>query len=156
MNEQKFLEKYKKKIIKECINSICKQYIVIDKDDNIVSSEKLNNVLTSNKTRRCVGCTTTYPITQCARNAVENFDYCKIHLYKIGIKESEDNQSENTCIIVDNKSDINKSNLIKKFIQDSFYYIDDKFIYSMNLEKVGYIHNNEYNLTCDPFILGLL
>jgi hypothetical protein len=45
--------------------------------------------------------------------------------------------------------------LQQKFIDNTFYYVDDEFVYDKETyEKVGYKQNNEYVLTFDPFLLG--
>ena len=78
-------------------------------------------------------------------------------------KNSDDiniNPDINPDINSDTNSDninINSNNIKLQFINDSFYYIDDNFIYHKNtLEKVGYIINNSYILSNDPFILDNL
>jgi len=157
ISEEKFLENYKNKIIKECIKSIYKKCNINDKKTNEqISDDKLYKILLEQKIiKRCIGCTNTVPINQCSRNAIDNFDYCKTHLYKISLKgENIAKSSINICKDKDIKKD--KLNLTKKFIDDTFYYIDEKLIYNTNLEKVGYINNNEYILSSDPFILGIL
>jgi hypothetical protein len=153
-DEQKFLESYKKKIIKETLKTICKNYTIYDSDDNLVDFETIQKQLLFSKTlKRCVGTTNTSPVTQCTRNAVENYDYCRTHLYKMCLKtESVDDVSFEIEFNL-NKVNECKNNLKKKLIDDSFYYIDEKFIYDTNYNKVGYIEDERYILTSDPFIL---
>ena len=104
---------------------------------------------------------------KCCRKAQDNSNYCKVHFY-LEFRNKEDNQKRDTIFIInennkDNKFDVKKQNLQKVFIEDSFYYKDDKFIYdtfknpdgTINYQKVGYIENNELILTDDPFILGI-
>ena len=153
-DEHKFLESYKKKIIKETLKTICKNYTIYDSDDNLVDFETIQKQLLLSKTlKRCVGTTNTSPVTQCTRNAVENYDYCRTHLYKMCLKtESVDDVSFEIEFNL-NKVNECKNNLKKKLIDDSFYYIDEKFIYDTNYNKVGYIEDERYILTSDPFIL---
>ena len=156
MSEKKFLENYKKKIIKECIKSIYKKHNVIDKNNNTVSDEALlEMILTAERKiiKRCIGCTNTSPISQCSRNAIDNFDYCKTHLSKIGLKSETKYEAQNVELL--QQTNTHQRDLKKTFIQDSFYYIDEKFIYNMTFEKVGYISLDEFILTSDPFILEM-
>lgn len=157
ISEDKFLENYKNKIIKECIKSIYKKCVINDKKTNeVISDDKLYKILLEQKIiKRCIGCTNTVPINQCSRNAIDNFNYCKTHLYKISLNNQDIIKSD-IKICKDTGAKKDKRNLTKKFIDDTFYYIDDKLIYNTNLEKVGYINNNEYILSSDPFILGIL
>lgn len=161
INERKFLETYKKKIIKDCIKTIYKQFTVIDKHNNDITDQELHKILLRQKNiKRCIGCTNKTPISQCTKNAIHEFDYCKSHLYKAGLTSEKPIVTDFN--IIKQHQLIDKSDLIKKFIDDSFYYIhkipqtNQPFIYNMNLEKVGYIHNNEYILTSNPFILQMI
>lgn len=158
-NEQKFLEQYKKKIIKDMLKTLCKQYTIFDSNDNEVNIDSLQKQFLFPKVvKRCVGTTNTNPVSQCSKNALDNYDYCKIHLYKMCLSKHEDKNDsyippiEFTCIT---NSDTNREStqLKKKFIEDSFYFVDDKFVYDSTNNKVGYISNGEYILTSDPFIL---
>jgi hypothetical protein len=55
------------------------------------------------------------------------------------------------------QSEIDKCNLETKLIDDTFYYMDKNYIYDRDtLEKVGYISDNEFILTDDPFILNAI
>lgn len=159
-NEQKFLEQYKKKIIKDLLKTLCKQYIIYDSNDNEVDMETLKKQFLFPKiVKRCIGTTNTTPVSQCSKNAIDNYDYCKIHLYKMCLNQNQVQNSnkehsyippiEFNCTV----EPIKVNNLKKKFIEDSFYFVDERFIYDSNNIKVGYISNGEYVLTSDPFIL---
>jgi len=51
-------------------------------------------------------------------------------------------------------------NLKKIFIDDTFYLVDDKYVYdTLNKQRVGYVQSKiqgqiEYILTDDPFVLS--
>jgi hypothetical protein len=86
---------------------------------------------------------------------VKNGQYCKLHepLYK------------NVDAIVKNKSndysnELNYNNKINKklvFVEDSFYYADEYFLYAQDTkEKCGVIDDGAYILTDDPFMLGTI
>lgn len=160
-DEQKFLENYKKKIIRETIKILCKNYQIYDSDNKLMDAEIIQQKIISPKiVKRCIGVTSTIPVSQCTRNAIENYDYCKSHLYKMCLKSQDINKVSLNIKSVEYNNNKNEDNISKckdkfrkKFIDDSFYWIDDKFIYDMNYNKVGYIDNNSYILTSDPFIL---
>jgi hypothetical protein len=161
-NEQKFLEQYKKKIIKDVLKTLCKQYFIYDTNDNEVDIDTLQKQFLFPKVlRRCIGTTNTNPVSQCSKNAIDNYDYCKIHLYKMCLSRHDIDDTTHDSYIppiefncTSKPTDVH--NLQKKFIEDSFYFVDDKFIYDSNNIKVGYICNEEYILTSDPFILETL
>jgi hypothetical protein len=159
--EQNFLENYRKKLIKQFIKTIHKNYKIYNDSDDIVSEKELEQLFLKPKIiKRCIGTTNTTPIMQCSRNAIENGDYCKTHVYKMGIiKQNKPEVSFEFKMIKNNNNTVNLENkhLIKKFIEDSFYLIDNKYIYNPEtMTKVGYIDNNEYILTSDPFILEII
>jgi hypothetical protein len=157
-NEQKFLENYKKRIIKDTIKTLCNQYHIYDSGDNLLDAETLQQqILTPKIIKRCIGTTNNAPVSQCTRNAIDNYDYCKTHLYRMCLK-SEEEQEFNIPIEYKapmKNNTISIQTLKKKFIDDSFYFVDDKFIYDADNLKVGYIdnNNNNYILTSDPFVL---
>lgn len=156
MSEDKFLENYKKKVIKECIKELCNNYKVFDKNDKMILSDDLSEILLSPKIiKKCIGFTKTSPIAQCSRNALVNCDYCKIHLNKQVIYEKQPEKLI-SCIVIPKEKSVSKLNLVKKFINDSFYFTSNTFIYNNDLQKIGYIDNKEYVFTSDPFILGLI
>jgi hypothetical protein len=155
-NEQKFLENYKKRIIKDTIKILCNQYHVYDSDENLLDAETLQKqILTPKIIKRCIGTTNTAPVSQCTRNAIDNYDYCKTHLYRMCLKSQEDEEFSTPIEYKTHTNNITTpiQNLKKKFIDDSFYFVDDKFIYDSDNLKVGYIHNNDFILTSDPFLL---
>jgi hypothetical protein len=160
-DEQKFFENYKKRITRDIIKTLCKNYKVYDSNNVLMDIETLQKeILTPKTIKRCIGATNTAPVSQCSRNAVENYDYCKTHLYKICLRSQETVSQKIPPIEFNiNEEQYNSQeqcNLKKKFIDDSFYFIDSKFIYDTNHIKVGYVYNNEYILTSDPFLLDTI
>lgn len=151
------LEKYKKTITKEITKKICERYCIYDKEDRVNQDEiigylsKLNNVVK----KRCSGVSITGVPKQCSKFAIEKFYYCKTHMMAYGKVNST--RHDDIELVQEKKCNegIDLSKLKKKFIGDSFYYIDSLFIYDDFNEKVGYIDNNEYHLTDDPYILGI-
>ena len=159
--EQICLENYKKKLIKQFIKTVYKNYQIYDENDNIVSEKDIEQLFLKPKIiKRCIGTTNTTPIMQCSRNAIENSDYCKTHIYKMGILKQDKSESSVEFKIIKNEQNkelLKNKQFIKKFIEDSFYLIDNKYIYNPdNMSRVGYIDNNEYILTSDPFILEII
>lgn len=155
-NEQKFLENYKKRIIKDVLKTLCKDYKIYDDNDTLQNSETLyKNIMNPKVVKRCIGVTNTQPISQCTRNAVDVYDYCKTHLYKMCFQKNEATAETTTDVeyIFTSQKENVSTKLKKKFIENSFYFIDDKYIYDTNYVKVGYIQDNNYILTSDPFIL---
>ena len=96
---------------------------------------------------------------KCLRRASET-GYCKTHNY-LFYKET---RTSSSLYLIDEKKTMTPTSeyqtFTKKFIQDTFYYIDHNYIYDINTkEKVGYIERDtqndiEYILTDDPFILS--
>jgi hypothetical protein len=101
--------------------------------------------------------------TKCMNKANYNSKYCKRHVEK----ELFDTMERADAVKSDKKMAIeivggrdqikSKENMSKKFIEDTFYYIDEKYIYNMDtMEKEGYIDSEKgvrYILTKDPFVL---
>lgn len=152
--ENKFLENYRKKLIKEFSKCILKNFKVTNSDDINVNEEDIIKVLCNPKIiKRCIGITSSGVISQCTRNAIDKIDYCKTHMYKIGLLK--DDTFIDINYITNDNSNVKQNNLKKKFINDSFYNIDNEYIYDINTNnKVGYIYQSEYILTSDPFILN--
>ena len=96
---------------------------------------------------------------KCTRKASDNSKYCKTHnylSYREQLNNKSDDITENVFVIEKNNSydNLDIENMDLKLINDSFYYTDNNYIYDKDsLTKVGYIYNNEYILTDDPFIL---
>lgn len=159
MSEIEILEKYKKTIIKDTIKQIYEKYSIYDEENDRTLDEKeikeyldkLNNKVK----KRCCGVSTTNLPTQCKSFALENFDYCKKHMmtYNVFNSKQREIETEIETEICQNTHDVDISNLKRKFIEDSFYYVDNSFIYNNLKQKVGYIDNSEYHLTDDPYIL---
>lgn len=151
-SEQVFLDKYKKSILKQAISIIYQ-----NKDDitDLSKQEILDLVLKPKIIKRCLGISTTF--TQCTSNALQDHDYCKRHLkYSVLNKESEQ-VFQITKIKNKNKNE-SSIQMTKKFINDTFYFIDTKYIYDIDEdgnigEKVGIINKKKFILTSDPFIL---
>lgn len=105
---------------------------------------------------------------KCTNKTFDDSNYCKRH-YFLSYKEKMDEINDRSIVILDNKlnnkMEIDINNLQSKLIDDTFYYVDDKFIYEKdNLSKVGYIeeeinieegiNTKNFILTDDPFILS--
>lgn len=161
-DEQKFFENYKKRITRDIIKTLYKNYKIYNSENVLIDIETLQQeILTPKNIKRCVGTTNTTPISQCTRNTLDNYNYCKTHLYKICLQSQlQENNCQTSPINFITPTEIkytkNKNNLKKKFIEDSFYFIDDKFIYDTDYIKVGYIQHNDFVLTSDPFVLETL
>ena len=151
------LEKYKKNIIKDTIKKIYEKYSIYDDNENLINEiEVIEYIKRSNQVhfkKRCCGISRS---KQCTKTSIEKYDYCKSHImmYKKNNNiENLDIDNEINIEIINNLQSYETINMKKKFISDSFYYVDNKFIYDNFKEKVGYIQDNEYYLTDDPFIL---
>lgn len=157
MSEQQFLETFKKRVIKDTIKKICKNYTILNDNEEEISEEELISQLLKPKIiKRCVGTTKGTPVLQCNRYALDGYDYCKSHLYRMCLQEPKEVDC-NLPEVSFTKSEKNDTrNLQKVFIDDSFYFVDDKYIYNTNSIKVGYISNKEFILTSDPFILEMI
>lgn len=183
MNEDTNIKEFiqlKNKIIRTIVKDLFKNKIVCTRNNNLLNEGELVNILinTSNKVEKCIGITINNNIpTQCSRNSLID-GYCKKHYKKYQAKKNKDNiDSKNITYEIErhdsrdshnsHEIEVNKLSIkcvdgkkTKKFINDSFYYVDDKFIYSLDLKsgsiytKVGYIKNGEYILSDDPFILN--
>jgi hypothetical protein len=169
----KILQNTSLKIEKACINDIIKitnsifdEYDIKYKNTDIsVEKElflnKFKMIFQNTNVLICKGISKNG--NKCTRKASDDSKYCKTHnylSYREHLNNKQDDIIENVFVIeknnLDNNSDNNLDieNMDLKFINDSFYYTDNNYIYEKDsLIKVGYIHNNEYILTDDPFIL---
>ena len=149
--------KFRDKIKKEIINLIYDKYIIMDRQGNFIDK---NNLKLENDNTRCIGVLSNYK--QCSKNAIKDNDYCKIHLStnkkSLYHNKQVDESLDADILIQAHKERLNVSkNLKKQFIEDTFYWIDDKYIYDIDsYEKVGIIENDEFKLTSDPYLLNIL
>jgi hypothetical protein len=142
-------------------------YLLIDFDIKFRNTEeKVNKDMLVKYIKNCVGiresvcAAVTRAGTRCTSKANQGSKYCKRHvnkeLFDIPERDFASEKKENVkidfCVTkVEGKSGERK----KQFIEDTFYYIDKKYIYNMEtMEKEGYIKDEEYVLTRDPFILN--
>jgi hypothetical protein len=166
LNIKDFLQ-LKNKIIKSVIKDIFKNKILCSsRNGNILDEQELLDIL-SNKIEKCIGITINNNIAiQCTKNGIFN-GYCKQHnkkyeyknntnIYKDSTHNYIEDSTHNYELEIENQDTNEISMKTRKFINDSFYYVDDNFIYSNNISntKVGYIRNDEYILSDDPFILN--
>lgn len=100
---------------------------------------------------------------KCINKTFEDSKYCKRHHYLTFRDQFNEKAINQDILILNNKEEtknnIDKDNLKTKLIDDTFYYVDNHFIYDKEtLKKVGYIENDQgtknYILTDDPFILS--
>lgn len=161
------IEKSYKKDVKQIIETILKDYDVFYKNtSDKVSLDEFNDIFTEKEIQICLGISKNG--NKCCRKPQLYSDYCKIHFYlefnkKLNEKLNEKSNNQNIITIIDENNTTDKYNEIKEktnmekiFIEDAFYYKDDNYIYDVsNLNKVGYIQNEEFFLTDDPFILGI-
>jgi len=153
-NYTKFTNNLIKKFVKDLQNN--NKYKIIDSLSGKEPTEKELLEIFYNKSKRCVGIIhNSNNISQCSKNAIENIDYCKNHYKKYIMTNliNVDNKVVNDTFVLDKEDCKDLKNLQKKFIEDSFYYIDSEFIYNTDGEKSGIIKNNKYILTEDPYIL---
>lgn len=157
------------------IDYITNNFEIYDKSNKkLKKDDVLENINNNFYKKNSITC---YAITKsgvrCTRKCYPSMDgknYCKTHInnaykYNNSNKTNNTNNLYNNCendtvYVLENKHEMLHKNFIKKFINDEFYYIDDKFIYDNSYNKCGYIHNDtdnkldvEYIFTDDPFIL---
>ena len=151
--------KFKQNLTKKIIKEIQLKYNIIDKkndctcnqDDVLKVDEIIKNL--NGKDKRCIGIVQNNGVvSQCSKNVCNpTINYCKLH-YKKHRDENLKTFEETIKTLKSQHFDI--SYKTKKFINDSFYYIDDCYIYTNEGIKVGIVKNDEYILTDDPFILN--
>lgn len=110
---------------------------------------------------------------RCTRKAILDSKYCQSHTNKYYLHNNNNtclnnvinnNTTEQVTITALQTNAINKNrfrvddiDMKTKFIGDTFYYTDNKYIYDKNtLDKIGYVNGKDYILTDDPFILDEL
>lgn len=137
--------------------------------DNLISQGELKRIVQHYlslhiESKICQGITSQN--NRCTRKAKSNSSYCQLHINKyrnLTVKHERKEYVNKQDIVVvscaDKNSNVGKTNMRTKFLDDKFYHIDEKYIYEKDtLEKVGYIKINEngksdFILTDDPFIL---
>jgi hypothetical protein len=162
-NLQNTLEKAYKKDIKEIIQKVFTEYDICYKNtsESVEMDTFINHFLFNSKEEIpiCMGISKNG--NKCCRKPQSNSNYCKIHFY---LHFNQKTHVENHIYIIDEHKEIKKDdklekdlkNLEKIFIEDTFYYKDNEFLYDINnFQKVGYIENDQPILTDDPFILGI-
>lgn len=145
-------------------------YLLIDFDIQFRDSdEKVSKELLIKYIRKCLGikdnicCAVTRVGTRCT-SKVSGSKYCKRHVNKEVFErefafKNEDKSTIGIEIVKNNTQEQkNTGQLRKQFIEDTFYYTDEKFIYNIEtMEKEGCIVNDndkQFVLTRDPFILN--
>lgn len=98
---------------------------------------------------------------KCFKRTHQDSNFCKIHAY-LAFRNKSQVVSCNDDIdiqqIKNSTTDLDILSLKEKFIDDSFYYYDNRFVYDKtSLQRVGYIdeHKNCI-LSDDPFVLEIL
>lgn len=136
------LDKSLKKDIDSICNLLLQDFVICDKyDNNPITHQLLYTKIhdlfqpPQQKLTFCNGFTK--DLTRCSRKPFENYKYCKSHLAKNLPKQE-------------------LSKYTKKYIDNVLYFTDHKYIYNSENQKVGYVYNNDYILTDDPFLLGEL
>ena len=132
------------KKIHEKINNVCinlvKDVIQECKSENIKEIEKKFANIIQKQPKKC--CYIKTGNIKCI-NPIDNSLFCKTH--KKYEKDIINFFKESYEITFDNYLEIplkmDYSNYTKKFINDSFYYIQNDVIYDKNLFSVGYIDN---------------
>jgi len=151
-NLKKYIQKDVESIIKILINNydIYENGEIIDK--NIVFNKllsELNNITI---------CNAIVNGKLCKNKCYNTSNYCKKHsisLYENNeISKNNVKKDINKISIISNSIEVDLTNYTKKVIEDSVYYIKDNFIFNSDMVRVGYIDDNEYVLTDDPFILN--
>lgn len=160
-------ESIEKDIITD-INTIASALIdkyTIYSDSTKVSQKELVDFITDmyqfevNK-KQCAGVTKIGQ--QCINNAYKSSKYCKKHI-KLGLTYTPFSKMTQESIVFLERGNQQheqikqkEKKLEKVFIEDSFYFIDEHYIYNVSdNEKVGYIDDNKnYVFTSDPFVLN--
>lgn len=124
------------------IHNIIDTYLVVDKEISICKGFSQNG-------------------NKCCKRSQADSAYCKVHNYLEFRERVTGNDFKNSLIefqFGSNKKEIDNTSLQTKFINDSLYYYDNRFIYDQtSLEKVGYIdERNTFVLTDDPFLLEMI
>ena len=94
---------------------------------------------------------------RCVWKTLPDTDYCKRHIGLSFQRNTSEPELSQFYLLESDEAVARPTNtkLQSKLIEDAFYDIDDDFIYDKTTgERVGYISDNNYILTNDPFELG--
>jgi hypothetical protein len=148
--------KFKTSIIKKIIRELKQKYIVSDCNGRVIDENEIINNLS--KTKKCIGVNSSK--TRCSKTVYGNSEYCKSHLAILSSKQVKFT-SEIPCIdveyIYNTNEKIDTRKLLKKFINDTFYYIDiiNNYVYTKDGAKVGILgEDEELILTNNPYLLN--
>ena len=157
------------KDLKNICDMLCTDFNIYDRnkgETNLMKPDHLYKYIIEKydmkqNVKRCCAITTSG--NQCTNSRGDESKYCKKHNMRAIAALLSNEQNDGMVSIQINQvnqveSNIEKENLKKKFIDDSFYYVNDKFIYDNEMKKVGIVYTKqagetEYMLTSDPFIL---
>jgi hypothetical protein len=154
------------KDISTIIDDIFFEYDIFYKDTNqnvskeILLHKFLNIFGKYEQVKMCIGISQNG--NKCCKRAQNESDYCKTHKYLEFRQKTNDNftsQNDNLFLIEgsfenENTKNIDTKNMKKQLIDGTIYYTDSSFVYEIDsLERVGYVDNEKYILTDDPFIL---
>jgi hypothetical protein len=157
----KLSENLRKAYLKD-INSICcilcNEFNIYNKQHNeqVDSNNLYKFILTQFDIQNQICCAITMSNTRCTRKCISESKYCKLHVSKQLLSKQQVQPTIDILYISQQQS--TNTTLEKQFIDDSFYYVDNKYIYDENYVKAGIININElgkkdFILTDDPFIL---
>ncbi len=159
-------------------NLLCKFDIKFRGSNDLVSLEELQDYIFSPFRQEIAEqdfcCAVTTQGKRCTKRQQHNSIYCKTHAFKAVLDNhskiitttTKKEYHQNVLVLLDQPGDKNHTNdknagnfKHKQFIDDTFYMIDDAYIYDCNsMQKVGYIERDgvnqpKYVLTDDPFVL---
>lgn len=156
--------------ISNIIDKILEEYDIFYKDTDervkrgiLLNKFKLDLLDKQDETIFCAGFSKNG--NKCINKTFEDSKYCKRHHYLTFRDQYNETVIKQDIVVLNNNNEsetkhkINIEDLKTKMIDDTFYYIDENFIYEKDtLKKVGYIENEcntkNYILTDDPFILS--
>jgi hypothetical protein len=172
-----------KKDIEKSIEILLQDYDIYKKGTNeIITKNELINTFIKLNCDSIYCCAATKTGTKCKNKVIDNSNYCGKHYYSgenlkqilhpkihfsnnsnYEIIDNLNNEMKNTndlYTIEINNNTIDKSQLKNILIEDSFYLVDNEWIYDkQSYEKVGYLEKNNntinYILSSDPFILNI-
>lgn len=148
------LKDYIKQDVEKILTALVSDYDIYQNgnpvDKVVVLNKLLLDLSTINKCNAVVGG------KLCKNRCYNTFKYCKKHINLSQINHtSQPIQLTTITQTPHNPTQKDLSNYTKKIIDDTLYYITEssQFIFDDNLERVGYISDDNYILTDDPFIL---